>query len=211
MDALRKTPPDSASGTTPTAGTWTLHSVISGFSDSAIVELAIQAGVSRRVARQAANGRRISAEPYLKLCCALGVDPYTGLWRAAAPQPEARCNWARLAYTVRFARSRRGHNIRAAAEFLGLSTATISRAENRKPVAIESVLLLIPYTGLSAESMLGFCEDNESVTELVPHETQSICTAVFQGAANKPTPSARAERFDASTRKFGGEGGRGPV
>ncbi len=199
MDALRKTSPDSASGTTPTARGWTLYSVIRGFSDSAIVELATQAGVSRRVVRQAVNGRRISAEPYLKLCCALGADPCTGLWRAAAPQPEARCNWARLAYTVRSARSRRGHSIRVAAEFLGLSTATISRAENRQPVAIESVLLLIPYSGLTAESMLGFCEDNETVTEHVPHETPSICTAVFQGAANNLSLSVRAERLDDST------------
>jgi transcriptional regulator with XRE-family HTH domain len=212
MDSLRRTLPNSATGTTPPpGGVRTLSSVISGFSGSAIVELAAQAGVSKRVARQAANGRRISAEPYLMLCCALGVDPCTGLPRAAATQPKARCNWARLAYIVRSVRSRRGHGIRAAAEFVGLSTATISRTENAKPVAIETVLLLVSYSGMSAESMLGFCSHNETVTEHVAHETGSPCTGLSQSSANKPTPSTPGEQADLSAKECGGAFGRRTV
>jgi len=59
-----------------------------------ISKLAALAGVSRRVVRQAHQGRRIATEPYLKLCCALGIDAVTGGVRASGPRPHARCDWA---------------------------------------------------------------------------------------------------------------------
>src|SRR3954466_12307972 len=87
------------------------------------IGLAEQAGVSRRVVRQALQGRAIATEPYLKLCCALGVDAFSGAVRASAARPQARCDWAAFAKCLRAARLRRGHDIRAAATLLAISTA----------------------------------------------------------------------------------------
>jgi hypothetical protein len=160
-------------GSGPAAALRRFHGVTTRLSLSDAVELADRAGVSRRVSSQARKGHPIGTEAYLKLSNALGLDPCTGLARSAAATPQARCHWWLLAAALFFERSRRRLGIRAAARAIGVSTATLSRAENGNVIAIESALLLSAWLRLTPNVLFGFCTNNEAVTAPVTRETSS--------------------------------------
>jgi hypothetical protein len=115
----------------------------------------------------------IGTESYLKLSNALGLDPCTGLPRPTAAAPHARCHWGLLAAAVFFERSRRRLGVRRAAREIGVSTATLSRADNGNAIAIESALRLSAWLRLSPNVLFGFCPANEAVTAPVTCETSS--------------------------------------
>jgi hypothetical protein len=158
-------------GSEPSAALRRFHCVTTRLSLSDAIELADRAGVPRRVGSQARKGRPIGTEGYLKLSNALGLDPCTGLPRSAAATPQARCHWWLLAAAIFFERSRRRLGVRAAACEIGVSTATLSRAENGNAIAIESTLRLSAWLRLSPNVLFGFSTNNEAVTAPVTHET----------------------------------------
>jgi hypothetical protein len=158
-------------GFEPSAALRRFHRVTTRLSASDVIELADRAGVPRRVGSQARKARRIGTESYLKLSNALGLDPCTGLPCSAAATPQARCHWSLLAAAVFFERSRRRLGVRGAAREIGLSTATLSRAENGNAIAIASALRLSAWLRLSPNVLFEFCPNNEAVTSCVTCET----------------------------------------
>jgi hypothetical protein len=158
-------------GSEPSAALRRFHCVTTRLSASDVIELADRAGVPRRVGSQARKARPIGTEGYLKLSNALGLDPCTGLPRSGAATPQARCHWWLLASAIFFERSRRRLGVRAAACEIGVSTATLSRAENGNAIAIESTLRLSAWLRLSPNVLFGFCPNNEAVTVPVTRET----------------------------------------
>jgi plasmid maintenance system antidote protein VapI len=165
------------------------HFVTTRLSASDVIELADRAGVARRVGSLARKGRPIGTEAYLKLSNALGLDPCTGLPSSAAATPQARCHWSLLAATLFFERSRRRLGIRAAACEIGVSTATLSRAENGNAIAIESALRVSAWLRLSPNVLLGFRSNNEAVTAPVTRETSpDDLVAAASSCWSRPCP-----------------------
>lgn len=122
--------------------------------------LAARAGVTIgdvRLAERGREGRRVSADCYLRLCAALGVRPFlsetqVGLVRsfeARADGPGV-LSFSFLGMVTRAERLDRRHSVRDAAEWSGLSPATISVAEGGHAVSIETVVKLAAYVGKPA-------------------------------------------------------------
>jgi hypothetical protein len=158
-------------GAEPSVALRRFYCAASRLSRSEIIELANRAGVPRRTGAKAQKVRRIGTEAYLNLANALGLDPCTGLPRSSTATPHGRCHWWLFATAIFFERSRRHLGIRAAAAESRVSTATLSRAENGKVVAIESALRLSAWLRLSPHVLFGFCPINPTVTAQVTHET----------------------------------------
>jgi transcriptional regulator with XRE-family HTH domain len=116
-----------------------------------------------------------------------------------AATPQARCHWWLLAAAVFFERSRRRLSVRAAACEIGVSTATLSRAENGNAIAIESALRLSGWLRLSPNVLFGFCPNNEAVTAPVTRETPpDDLVAPSRGFSRARQSQARKAASDAA-------------
>jgi hypothetical protein len=154
--------------------------------------LADAAGVPRRTAERARRNRGIGSEAYLKLCNAVGKDAVSGAPRTVRFMPSAACNWWLLGAAIYLARSRRLHGIRAAALEIGVSTATLSRAETGQAIAIESVIRIAHYLQLTPEAAVGLCERCPTVTAPATRET-SEQRSLFIGDAELLRAKGTAE------------------
>jgi len=186
IDSPKKTGPAVTSAGITADALAGFHSTVSRLSSSQVVILADRAGVPRRLAAKARAGRLIGAEAYLKLCSALGLDPTTGLVKVTTTSPQARCQWWLVGSVVFFRRTQKRQGIRAAAREIGISTATLSRAENGRPVAIDSLLHLAAYVQLPPDVLVGFCVTDKAVTAPVARETPAGSACVDGG--QHPTP-----------------------
>jgi hypothetical protein len=123
-----------------------------------------RAGIARRVGAQARKSKRISATPYMLLCAASGLDPVSGDLVAVFPRAGASIHWCAFAAALLITRQVRRLGIRSAARQAGVSIATLSRAENGKPIAVESFLRIAIFIGVPAGSFLCFTENTNCNT-----------------------------------------------
>jgi hypothetical protein len=118
--------------------------------------LSDRAGVQRKIGARARAGRKISAPAYMLLCSAAGIDVATGASASVVPRVGATIVWWMFGSALFLTRARSRLDLRVAADLVGVSAATLSRAERGQPVAVESFLRISDFTGIPAESFLCF-------------------------------------------------------
>jgi hypothetical protein len=114
------------------------------------------AGVEGRLGMRARQGRVVDSTSYLRLCSAIGVDAATGLPAPATHRRAFEIEWWMFGAAFLFGRRRARLGLRAAAKVVGVSAATLSRAEGGQAVSVESYLLIIRFLGVPALSFLSF-------------------------------------------------------
>ncbi len=121
--------------------------------------LSDRAGVQRTVGARARAGRKVNATAYLLLSSSVGIDVVTGE-RGAGSRPYAGSSivWWIFGSALFLTRSGRRLDLRSAADLIGVSAATLSRAECGQPIAIESYLRVTAFIGLPPQSFLSFSE-----------------------------------------------------
>jgi transcriptional regulator with XRE-family HTH domain len=127
-----------------------------GFCRQEILFLAKLSGVSPRIAVRASVGRKVGATDYLSLCLAAGLEPATGGRTARDPKRDAVIAWSHFAAALWFSRRHTGTSIRTAASLVGVSVATLSRAEGGDSICIESYLKICRYIGVPPNAFLCF-------------------------------------------------------
>jgi hypothetical protein len=123
-----------------------------------------QAGVPRRMGFRARNGHKVSATAYLLLCLAVGTEPSKGSLVAKAPRRGASIAWWAFGSALFLTRSLRRLDLRTAAQLVGVSAATLSRAEHGHPLAVESYLSVAKFTGVPPQGFLCFTENGNCNT-----------------------------------------------
>ena len=118
-----------------------------------------RAGVPRKIGARARVGRKVNATAYLLLCSAVAIDVATDA-RVLDGRPCAGSSivWWIFGSALFLTRSRRRLDLRSAADLVGVSAATLSRAERGQPIAIESYLRVVEFIGVPPESFLSFTE-----------------------------------------------------
>jgi transcriptional regulator with XRE-family HTH domain len=110
-------------------------------------QVAQRAGVAIGTLNRAAGGRPISADHYLRIAAAVGIDPVTG--QEVSPHVGfGEFDRLQLAMAIRMNMTMRKHSLRAAAKLAGVSTTVLLRLKNGEITAIESVLAGCRYLGL---------------------------------------------------------------
>jgi hypothetical protein len=112
------------------------------------------AGVHGRIVANAYAGRPVSADAYLRICGAFGLDPVAGA--AVAPHKVGALEWGavRLGFVLRRALNRQ--SLRAAAVRSGMSLPAVYRVENAEPVSPLNYLRACKYIGVPP---WGYCRD----------------------------------------------------
>jgi hypothetical protein len=114
------------------------------------------ARLSRRIGARARAGRKVTATTYLLLCAAAGLDAATGMPVRAALRGGFAIVWWVFASNLFLSRRVRRLDLRSAAALVGVSAATLSRAECGKPIAVESFLRVARFIGVPPESFMCF-------------------------------------------------------
>lgn len=138
---------------------------LQALSDEDIAALGIAIGATPRIARLAAKARPISADHHLKLAASLGFDPVTGKPRPAFEAGDLQ--WSLVATGLRLRRKLEGLGLRPFAAKLGISMATLRRAELGAPVTITSLLKICGGLGLHP---FGYCAQRRGVPVGVSRE-----------------------------------------
>jgi len=149
--------------------------------DLSLAEMAAlsdRTGVQRKIGARARAGRKVNATSYLLLCSAAGIDVTTGT-AVVAKEPWAGSSiiWWIFGSALFLTRSLRGLDLRSAADLVGVSAATLSRAEHGQHIAIESYLRVIGFIGVPPESFLRFAGN-------------SNCNTLKTKSISRPTPSS---------------------
>jgi transcriptional regulator with XRE-family HTH domain len=136
--------------------------------------LSDRAGVQRNIGARARAGRKVSATAYLLLCSAAGVDIATGA-PVVVRGPCAGCSivWWIFGSALFLTRSLRRLDLRSAADRVGVSAATLSRAERGQPIAIESYLRVANFIGVPSESFMSFA-GNPNCNTLKPNDSKEV-------------------------------------
>lgn len=125
-----------------------------------------RAGVLRMMGARARAGRKVSATVYMLLCSATGLDAATGTLVASAPRAGCVIVWSILGAALLRTRGLRQLSLRVAADLIGVSAATLSRAERSHPIAVDSFLQIVAFIGMPAESFLrSTCNTNCNTLE----------------------------------------------
>jgi hypothetical protein len=126
-------------------------------SPAEMAALSDRTGVQRKIGARARAGRKVNATSYLLLCSAAGVDVTTGA-AVVVKEPRAGSSilWWIFGSALFLTRSLRALDLRSAADLVGVSAATLSRAEHGQPIAIESYLRITHFIGVPPESFLSF-------------------------------------------------------
>jgi hypothetical protein len=124
-------------------------------SPAEMAALSDRMGLQRKIGARARAGRKVNATSHLSLCAAVGIDVATGA-AVVAKEPWAGASiiWWIFASALFLTRSLRGLDLRSAADLVGVSAATLSRAERGQPISIESYLRVVGFIGLPPESFL---------------------------------------------------------
>jgi hypothetical protein len=109
--------------------------------------LSDRAGVQRKIGARARAGRKVSATAYMLLCWAAGIDAATGVPTAMAPRASHSIVWWIFGSGLFLTRTVKRLDLRVAADLVGVSAATLSRAERCQPVAVESFLRISDFVG----------------------------------------------------------------
>jgi len=108
-----------------------------------------------RVWHRAEKGRVIAAEPLLRLCAGLGVDPMTIEPPCPASPMAGDIQWLSVGTSLGVNMAMRGHGVREAAAACGVSTATISRAARGMETAFDSLARVALYCGQHPHDFTG--------------------------------------------------------
>jgi hypothetical protein len=92
------------------------------------------------------------------LCSAAGIDAATGAPANVVPRAGATIVWWIFGSSLFLTRAVKRLDLRIAADHVGVSAATLSRAERGQPVAVERFLRISEFIGIAAESFLCFTE-----------------------------------------------------
>jgi DNA-binding Xre family transcriptional regulator len=154
-------------------------------SSTAAVEIADRAGTDmRRQVFRARAGKPVNAGAFLALCGALGIDPADGSSRAPR-QVSSKFSWPMLAAGLRVARRLRHHDQRSAARVIGVSAATLCRAEAGDAVSVESLLAICRFIGTHPENYLEQVSREtgaETGNVDLKGETKSLAQRMSEGA-----------------------------
>lgn len=115
-----------------------------------------RAGVPRKIGARARAGRKVSATEYMLLCSAAGLDAATGVPVASSPRAGSSIVWWLFGYNLFITRRLRRLDLRSAAVLVGVSAATLSRAECGERISVESFLRISSFIGVPSESFLSF-------------------------------------------------------
>jgi hypothetical protein len=128
-----------------------------------------RAGVPRKIGARARAGRKVSATAYMLLCSATGLDAATGAQVVSAPRAGSAIVWWLFASNLFITRRLRRLDLRSAAVRVGVSAATLSRAERGEPISAGSFLRASSFIGLPPQSFLCFMA-NTNCNNLKPKE-----------------------------------------
>jgi hypothetical protein len=116
----------------------------------------VRAGVPRKIGARARAGRKVAALPYILLCSEVGLDVVSGAPTERVPRAGSSIIWWFFGSNLFITRRRRRLDLRSAGDLIGVSAATLSRAERGQPVEVESFLRICKFIGVAAESFLSF-------------------------------------------------------
>jgi hypothetical protein len=143
-----------------------------------------RAGVSRRLGARARAGRPINATDYLLLCSATGLTAESGVEVKGVSRAGSSIAWWVFGAALFLTRHRLRLDLRTAARTVGVSAATLSRAEAGDSIAIESFLRIVHFMGVPVGSFLCFTENTYCntlkpnallETTFLAHQIQSQC------------------------------------
>ena len=135
-----------------------------GLKPQVMATISDRAGVPRKIGARARAGRKVGATAYMLLCLAVGLDAKTGVPVANVPRPGCAIAWWIFGSDLFFARKLRRLDLRSAANLVGVSAATLSRAERGQPVGVESFLRISNFIAIPAESFLCFTQNSNCNT-----------------------------------------------
>jgi hypothetical protein len=133
-------------------------------SPAEMAALSDRAGVQRKIGAGARAGRKIAATAYMLLCAAAGIDAATGAPAMVVTRAGATIVWWMFGSGLFLTRTIKRLDLRVAANLVGVSAATLSRAERCQPVAVVSFLRISDFIGIPAESFLCFTENTNCNT-----------------------------------------------
>jgi hypothetical protein len=123
-----------------------------------------RAGIPRRLGARARVGRQINATSHLLLCSAVGLDVDTGAEVEGVSRAGSVVVWWIFGSALFLTRHSRRLDLRSASALIGVSTATLSRAEVGEPVGIDSFIRIARFIGLPPPSFLCFTENTNCNT-----------------------------------------------
>jgi hypothetical protein len=132
-----------------------------------------RAGVPPRIGARARAGRKVTATSYLLLCLAAGIDAATGAPFPTVPRAGCAIVWWLFGSSLFLSRRGRRLDLRSAAVLVGVSAATLSRAECGKPISVESFLCVARFIGVPPESFLCFT-GNTNCNTLKQNESAEV-------------------------------------
>ena len=131
--------------------------------------IARRAGVTPRQLSLALADKPVNAGAYLALCALAGVDPVDGSLRPAKVL-SPNVAWWLLSSALYIARSLRKLDQRAAAKVIGVSPATVCRAERGQPVSIGVLIKICAFIGVHPD---GYTAPLVCPPEIVSRETRT--------------------------------------
>jgi hypothetical protein len=115
-----------------------------------------RAGVPRKIGARARAARKVCASSYMQLCSAVGIDAVTGVPTDRVRPTGSSIVWWFFGSNLFLTRHLRRLDLRSAAELIGVSAATLSRAERGQPIAVDNFLRISEFIGIVADSFLCF-------------------------------------------------------
>lgn len=147
-----------------------------------MVDLARSIDVNPRAARDAAKGLPISADHFLRLAAAVGLDPMTGA--AIAPRVVGALDLKTLGAAIQITLGLHGNSKRAAAKATGLSAMAIVRLIRGERVSIDTLMRACRHFGTDA---FGYCACETGAS--VSRQTCAVTPTTTPSRASWPLPA----------------------
>lgn len=144
---------------------------LQGLTRPEMAEVSDRAGVPRKIGARARAGRKVSANAYMLVCSAVGVDAATGAPTVRGPRAGFSIIWWVFGSALFITRHLRRLDLRSAADLVGVSAATLSRAERGHPIAVESYLSVANFIGVPPQGFLCFTA-NTNCNALKPKDSE---------------------------------------
>jgi hypothetical protein len=133
-----------------------LASRLQGLTRTETLAVSARTGVPGKIGARARAGRKVSATAFLLLCKAVGLDVARGVAVSPVPRAGYEIAWWIFGAGLFHTRGLRRIDLRTAADIVGVSAATLSRAERGQPMSVESFLRISAFIGIPPESFLSF-------------------------------------------------------
>jgi len=123
------------------------------------------------------------------LCSEVGIEIITGAPAPSISRAGLGIVWGLFGCALFFTRSRQNLDLRSAADFIGTSAATLSRAECGHPIEVENYLHLCRFIGLPPTAFFGFTGNtNCNILKINKEVGTTGCRILAEG---KVTENAR--------------------